>query len=59
MKNYIGRPPAPDTTDLRRYAVEQLGIEVFVTSHPWFGRRPATLRRIGAEFTRSFLAALA
>ena len=58
VADHSDRPPDPDTTDLRRCADEQLGIEVFVTSHPWFGRRPADMRRIGAEFTRALLSAL-
>ena len=58
VKNYSERPADPDTTDLRRYAGEQLGAEVFVTSHPWFGRRPADMRRIGAQLTGALLTAL-
>jgi hypothetical protein len=58
VKDYSTRPADPDTNDLRRFAVEQLGMHVLVTSHAWFGRQPATMRRIGAELTGAFLAAL-
>ena len=58
VKDYSDRPVDPGTTDLRRYADEQLGMEVFVTSHPWFGRGPADLRRIGSALTGALLKAL-
>jgi len=58
VKDYSDRPADPDTTDLRRYAGEQLGMEVFVTSHPWFGRRAADIRGIGAALTGALLKAL-
>jgi zinc carboxypeptidase len=57
-KDYSDRPPEPATSDLRRYAVDVLGMDLLVTSHPWWGRRPADMRKIGAELTLAFLTAL-
>jgi len=58
VKGYSDRPADPGTTDLRRYAAEQLGVEVFVTSHPWFGRGAEDMRRIGAGLTGALLRSL-
>ncbi len=58
VSDYSDRPADPETTDLRRCAVEQLGMSVLVTSHPWFGRRPDDMRKVGANLTAAFLGAL-
>jgi len=55
LTDVSGATPDPSTTDLRRYAAWVLGMEVVVTSHPWFGRGPAVMRRVGAATTRAFL----
>ena len=46
------------TPNFRRYAAAVLGMDVLVTSHPFFGRTVQTMRRVGAEVCRAFLAAL-
>jgi hypothetical protein len=45
----------PDTPNFRRYAARVLGAEVLVTSHPFFGRTPATMRQLGATVCRAFI----
>ena len=45
--------------DLRLYAAQRFGVEPVVTSIPWFGRTPATMRRIGGEIAVAALEALA
>jgi hypothetical protein len=47
-----------DTTDLRQYAAGSLGMETVVTSTPWFGRRPAVVRQIGARVADAVLQVL-
>ena len=47
-----------DTPNFRRYAASALGMEVLVTSHPFFGRRPEAMRQVGAAVCRGYLSAL-
>jgi hypothetical protein len=45
-------------TDLRRYAAQQLRMEPVVTSIPWYGRSPVTMRQIGGMIAEVALDAL-
>jgi hypothetical protein len=45
-------------TDLRRYAAQHLGMEPVVTSIPWYGRSPASMRQIGGMIASIALDAL-
>jgi len=45
------------TSNFRRYAAA-LGMDVLVTSHPFWGRTPATMRQVGAAVCRAFVGVL-
>ncbi|MCX7591754.1 MAG: M14 family zinc carboxypeptidase [Kiritimatiellae bacterium] len=47
-----------DSPNFRRYAASTLGMDVLVTSHPFFGRNPETMRKVGAAVCRALLRAL-
>jgi len=50
--------PDPSTPDLTRYAVWALGTEFVGTETPWYGRNPATVRRIGGTVAEAILEVL-
>lgn len=50
--------PDPAPGDLRRYAALRLGMEIVVTSIPWYGRTQAQMRQIGARLTETILRVL-
>ena len=48
----------PGTPDLDRHAARTLGLETIITSTPWFGRTPDTVRQAGAAVTEAFIQAV-
>jgi hypothetical protein len=53
----LGEPDG-ETADLRHYAAAAHGMDIVVTSTPWFGRRPRVMRQIGANVADAVLRVL-